>query len=157
MQRAEGTFEVELEPLLSPDGSPEGIGRMSISKRIVGDLSGTSRGEMLAAAGTAAGSAGYVAIERVDGVLHGRTGELLLQHVGTMRRGEGTLTVEVVPDSATGELAGLVGTMTIDAAAGHADVLVEETSDGVGRLADRTACRHQRHGAPQDVVTRTQQ
>ena len=99
---------------------------MSISKRFVGDLIGTSRGEMMTAAGTAAGSAGYVAIERVDGVLHGRTGEFLLQHFGTMRRGQGTLTVEVVPDSATGELAGLVGTMTIDAAAGHAYVFTFE-------------------------------
>lgn len=126
MQRAEGTFEVELTPLPSRDESPEGVGRMSISKRFVGDLIGTSRGEMMTAAGTAAGSAGYVAIERVDGVLHGRTGEFLLQHFGTMRRGQGTLTVEVVPDSATGELAGLVGTMTIDAAAGHAYVFTFE-------------------------------
>jgi hypothetical protein len=63
-----------------------------------------------------------VAVERVTGRLQGRSGEFLLQHFGTMRRGEGALTVEVVPDSGTGELRGLVGTMTIDAAAGHAYV-----------------------------------
>jgi Flp pilus assembly protein TadG len=122
MSRAEGTFVVELEPRPAEDGAPAGIGRLSIDKRFSGDLAGTSRGEMMTAAGTAAGSAGYVAIERVTGALHGRTGEFLLQHYGTMRRGEGALTVEVVPDSATGELEGLVGTMTIDAAAGHAYV-----------------------------------
>lgn len=80
----------------------------------------------MTAAGTAAGSAGYVAVERVEGELHGRRGEFLLQHSGTMRRGDGTLTVEVVPDSATGELEGLVGSMTIDAAAGHAYVFTYE-------------------------------
>ena len=121
MSRAEGRFDVELKPL--PDGAPAGIGRMSIDKRFSGDLSGTSRGEMMTAAGTTAGSAGYVAIERVTGSLKGRSGEFLLQHFGTMRRGEGALTVVVVPDSATGELEGLVGTMTIDAASGHAYVL----------------------------------
>lgn len=122
MHRAEGTFKVDLKPLPSQDDSPEGIGRMSINKSFSGDLSGTSRGEMMTAAGATAGSAGYVAIERVDGVLHGRRGEFLLQHFGTMRRGDGSLRVEVVPDSATGELEGLVGTMTIDAASDHAYV-----------------------------------
>jgi hypothetical protein len=120
MPVARGNFEVDLAPLPLAETSPAGIGRMSIDKRFSGDLIGTSRGEMMTAAGTASGSAGYVAVERVDGVLHGRRGEFLLQHFGTMRRGEGTLTVEVVPDSATGDLHGLVGEMTIDAAAGHA-------------------------------------
>ena len=122
MQRAEGTFEVELKPLASEGEPRAGLGRMSISKRFAGELSGTSRGEMMTAAGTTEGSAGYVAIERVDGVLNGRRGEFLLQHFGTMRRGDGTLTVQVVPDSGTGELEGLEGTMTIDAASGHAYV-----------------------------------
>lgn len=80
----------------------------------------------MTAAGAIAGSAGYVAVERVEGTLEARTGTFLLQHFGTMRRGEGRLIVEVVPDSATGGLEGLVGTMTIDAAAGHAYVLEYE-------------------------------
>ncbi len=122
MPRATGNFEVELQPLAAEDGTPVGISRMSIDKRFAGDLTGTGRGEMMTAAGTTAGSAGYVAVERVAGALHGRSGEFLLQHFGTMRRGEGTLTVEVVPDSGTDELQGLVGTMTIDAAANHAYV-----------------------------------
>lgn len=128
MPRATGNFEVELQPLPAEDGAPAGIGRMSIDKRFTGDLRGTSRGEMMTAAGTTAGSAGYVAVERVAGTLHGRSGEFLLQHFGTMRRGEGSLTVEVVPDSGSGELQGLVGTMTIDAAANHAYVFDYELS-----------------------------
>ena len=39
-----------------------------------------------------------------------------------MDRGVPTLNVTVVPDSGTGELAGLKGTMTIDPAKGHAYV-----------------------------------
>lgn len=120
MPLAKGTFDVELKPLPLEDGSPTGLGRLSIEKRFSGELSGTSRGAMMTAAGRTPGSAGYVAVERVQGELHGRKGEFLLQHFGTMRQGEGTLIVEVVPDSATGELEGLIGTMTIDAAAGHA-------------------------------------
>ena len=126
MASAVGNFEVELKPLPAEDGGPKGIGRMSIDKRFAGDLSGVSRGEMMTAAGTTPGSAGYVAVERVAGTLHGRSGEFLLQHFGTMRRGEGTLTVEVVPDSGTDELQGLVGSMTIDAAADHAYVFEYE-------------------------------
>lgn len=118
MSRAEGTFEVELQPLPMEDGSI-GITRMSIDKRFEGALQGTSRGVMMSAMGTAPGSAGYVAMERVTGELGGRSGEFVLQHFGAMRRGEGALTVEVVPDSGTGGLEGLVGSMTIDASAGH--------------------------------------
>src|SRR5688572_22695134 len=101
MPVAEGTFDVEFKPLPLEAESPAGLGWMSIEKTFVRDLNGTSRGVMMTAAGTAPGSAGYV--ERVSGELHGRRGEFLLQHFGMMRRGDGTLVVEVVPDSATGE------------------------------------------------------
>ncbi len=59
------------------------------------------------------GSAGYVAIERVTGTLHGKSGSFILQHSGTLTRGAPQLTITVVPDSGTGELAGLAGTMMI--------------------------------------------
>ena len=59
------------------------------------------------------GSAGYVAIERVTGSLDGRTGAFTLQHSGTMTRGVPELSVTVVPDSGTGQLAGLSGKMAI--------------------------------------------
>jgi hypothetical protein len=43
----------------------------------------------------------------------------VLQHTGTMNRGVATLSVTVVPDSGTGELTGIAGSMQIDVANGH--------------------------------------
>ena len=86
---------------------------MSIDKQLHGDLEAAGNGEMLAAGTDVKGSAGYVAIERVTGTLHGRTGTFILQHSGTMTRGEPQQSVTVVPDSGTGELAGLAGKLTI--------------------------------------------
>jgi len=73
---------------------------------------------MLAASSAVEGSAGYVAIEQINGSLHGRSGTFLLQHSGTMNRGTPLLTVAVVPDSGTGELSGLAGKMEIKIADG---------------------------------------
>src|SRR3982750_692991 len=104
--RATGTFTTTFEPLPSDD---ETIGRMRVHKSIEGDLAGTARAEMMSVGTAVEGSAGYVAIDRVTGVLHGRKGSFVLQHNGLMARGEGTLTVTVVPDSGTDELTGLTG------------------------------------------------
>jgi hypothetical protein len=112
--RATGTFEVKLVPQ-TPDGKFEDatMGRMTIDKQFHGDLEATSKGQMLSAMTDVKGSAGYVAIERVTGTLSGRSGTFVLQHTGTMARGEQSLSVTVVPDSGTGQLAGLAGKMTI--------------------------------------------
>ena len=107
---ARGTFEVKLAP---QTGSSDSVGRMSIDKRFLGDLTGTSSGEMLAVMSSVEGSAGYVAMERVTGTLNGRSGSFALQHYGLMNRGEPSLTVTVVPDSGTDQLTGLAGTMKI--------------------------------------------
>lgn len=112
---ASGRFDVTLIPQSPPDeGEGATLGRLAIDKRFHGELDATSRGEMLSAMTAVKGSAGYVAIERVTGRLHGRSGSFVLQHSGTMTRGEKSLTLTVVPDSATGELAGLSGRMGID-------------------------------------------
>jgi hypothetical protein len=92
---------------------------MSIDKSISGDLVATTTGQMLSAMTEIKGSAGYVAIERVDGVLDGRKGTFVLQHSGTMNRGAPGLSVMVVPDSGTGELAGLAGEFKILIAEGR--------------------------------------
>ncbi len=112
--RASGTFEVRLNPQPQDDQAEEAmLGRMSIDKQFHGDLEATSRGQMLTAGTAVTGSAGYVAIERVSGTLHGRRGTFVLQHSGTMTRGVPQLSVTVVPDSGTGELVGLAGQMAI--------------------------------------------
>jgi hypothetical protein len=110
---AAGTFDVKLTPQAVEEGDA-GLGRMSIDKQFHGDLEGTSKGFMLASAGTVVkGSGGYVAMEKVTGTLKGRTGSFVLQHSGTMTRGTPQLSVTVVPDSGTGELEGITGTLTI--------------------------------------------
>src|SRR5215468_8399652 len=110
--RATGTFDVTLASLPDTAADPS-LGRMSIEKRFHGDLEGTSRGQMLTAGTAVKDSAGYVAIEKVSGTLRGRKGTFILQHTATMERGQGQLTIVVVPDSGTEQLAGLAGKMTI--------------------------------------------
>ena len=117
--RATGPFDVKINPLATyenAEGSP--LGRLSIDKVFRGELDATSKGEMLSAGGQVKGSAGYVAIERVHGTLHGRRGSFVLQHSGRMTRGSPELTITVVPDTGTEELTGLAGTMNIIIEAG---------------------------------------
>ncbi len=114
MPRASGTFEVKLSPLtLNNSAADSSLGRMDIDKQFLGDLAATSRGEMLSAGTAVKGSAGYVALERVSGTLENRAGSFVLQHTGTMNRGEPRLEITVVPDSGTDQLKGLSGTMMI--------------------------------------------
>lgn len=115
MTHAKGAFDVKLTPQGTEDrGDGDALSRMSSEKQFHGDLEGTSKGEMLAAGTSVKNSAGYVAIERVTGTLKGRSGTFILQHSGTMTRGAPQLTITVVPDSGTGQLAGLAGKMTIN-------------------------------------------
>jgi hypothetical protein len=90
---------------------------MLLDKKIHGDLEGTSQGQMLTG-GVVKGSGGYVAMEKITGTLKGRSGSFLLQHSATMTKGEPQLSITVVPDSGTGELAGLAGTFNIKIDAG---------------------------------------
>ena len=123
MNQATGTFQVNLTP--QTDGEDLGLGRMTINKQFLGDLDAISQGQMLAARSSVTGSAGYVAIERVSGSLGGRTGTFVLQHSGTMTRGEPQLSVTVVPDSGTGDLTGLSGKMAIKIAEGAHSYIFE--------------------------------
>jgi hypothetical protein len=113
MSRATGSFEVKLTPQPG-ETATEGatLGRYLIDKQFHGELEGTSKGEMLSA-GAVKGSAGYVAIEKVSGTLGGRKGTFALQHSGTMNRGATQLSITVVPETGSGELAGLAGSMNI--------------------------------------------
>jgi hypothetical protein len=116
---ASGTFEVKLTPLGLDDKAADAmLGRMSLDKQFHGDLEAHSKGEMLTGGTSIKGSAGYVAIEYVNGTLDGHSGSFLLQHTGTMTRGVPQLSVTVIPDSGTGQLVGLTGEMTIQIADG---------------------------------------
>jgi hypothetical protein len=118
---ATGEFVVKLLPLEveGRDRTQDSkFGRMLIDKTISGGLVATAVGQMLTAMTDVKGSAGYVAIEKVDGVLDGKKGSFALQHTGTMNRGASSLSVTVVPDSGTDELVGLAGEFKIIIAGG---------------------------------------
>jgi hypothetical protein len=117
--RATGPFDVKITPQATDtptEGSP--LGRLSIDKQFHGDLEATGKGEMLTAGTAIKNSAVYVAVERVTGTLHGKTGTFALHHTGIMNRGAQSLTITVVPDSGTGELTGITGTLSIEIANG---------------------------------------
>lgn len=111
---ARGDFDVKMTPeaVDRGDGAVT-VSRLALDKQYRGDLAATGSGTMLSANTPVQGSAGYIAIERVSGTLHGRTGSFVMQHAGTMTRGVAQLTISIVPDSGTGELAGIAGTCAI--------------------------------------------
>jgi len=113
MPRAEGLFDVKRAPEAVHDKAEGLLARHTLEKQYHGALEATGIGEMLSAGTATPGSAGYVAIEKVTGTLDGRTGSFYLQHSGTLTRGQGTLVIHVIPDSGTGDLTGLTGTMQI--------------------------------------------
>ena len=115
-KRASGTFEVKLTP--QSDNAAEGLDRVTFAKQIHGDFEGTSVGQMLTSMSKTQDSGVYVAIERMTGTLQGRKGSFDLHHVGIMNRGTQQLTINVVPDSGTDQLAGITGTITIKVADG---------------------------------------
>jgi hypothetical protein len=114
---AKVAFEVSIVP--QADRDIPMLARMTIDKTFHGDIEGTSQGQMLSAGTAIKNSAGYVAIERVEGTVHGKKGSFVLQHTATMNRGEPSLSITVVPDSGAGELEGLSGTLSINIAGKH--------------------------------------
>jgi hypothetical protein len=96
------TFEITEWDETTYDAPEEGppLVRVSVRKRFSGQLQGTSSAEVLIA-----GREGYLASERVDGVLEGRRGTFVIQHGGVGGRAFG----HIVPGSGTGELEGLSG------------------------------------------------
>ena len=104
---------MKLTPQPADDPAAGPFGRLLLDKQFHGELEGTSVGQMLGAGTAVEGSAAYVALEIFTGTLAGRRGSFILQHAGTMTRGEPSLTVTVVPDSGTDQLVGLSGTMSI--------------------------------------------
>ena len=118
-QHANGTFEVKIQPQGEGDvAAGSSLGRMSLDKQYNGDLQAIGAGEMLTARSDVPTSAAYVAIERVTGTLHGREGSFVLVHKGVMTSAGQQLVIEVVPDTGTGQLVGLLGKLGIRIAAG---------------------------------------
>ena len=107
---ARGTFEVTVTP---QPLDTSGIGRFDLAKTWSGDLTGTGHGQMLSAGDPTQGRAGYVALEVVEGTLHGRSGSFAFQQLGVMRDGDQELHYLVVPGSGTGDLTGISGALAL--------------------------------------------
>jgi Protein of unknown function (DUF3224) len=111
MNHAVGTFEVKLQPVSAAE---EPVMRMSIDKQFHGDLEASSIGQMMAGGNETNGARVYVALETVTGSLKGKTGSFVLAHRGTMTKETQALSVIIVPETGTGELAGIAGELGID-------------------------------------------
>ncbi|WP_143590407.1 DUF3224 domain-containing protein [Thermoactinospora rubra] len=129
--RATGRFEVKWDEQPAYD-EREGatLSRATVTKSFTGDIEGSSVAEVTKAVTGVPGSAGYVAVERLEGSVHGRSGSFVLLHTGLMDRGDASLTVSVVPDSGTGELTGIRGQMVIDVADGRHSYTFDYTLGG---------------------------
>jgi hypothetical protein len=109
---AKGSFDVTITPQETADEAP--VARMLLYKEFHGDLEAIAHGEMMAAGEPLTGAGVYVAIDRVTGTLHGRSGSFLIAHRG-IRNAEGQkLEIVIVPGSGTGQLAGITGTVGIE-------------------------------------------
>jgi len=120
MRHAAGEFDVKTTPSeLDGPEADEGLGRFALVKSYRGPLEASGTGQMLTAGSPAAGSAAYVALERVRGTLDGRSGSFVLVHRGTMTPAGQDLDISIAPDSGTGELAGLSGRLEITVEGGQ--------------------------------------
>lgn len=113
--QAKGQFELiwdEDPPYDDAEGAK--LARVTVTKKFHGDLEAESVARLITTTSDVQGSMAYVGVERVLGTLHGKKGTFVLQHNAEMRRGTGTLNCIIVPDSGTGELAGVSGTMSVE-------------------------------------------
>lgn len=114
MPKVRGPFDVKMTPQAADEREAAAfLGRFNLDKQFHGALEASSVGQMIAARGGRPESAGYVALERVTGTLEGRKGSFILQHSGHSSPAGQSLTVNVVADSGTEQLAGLSGSMQI--------------------------------------------
>ena len=127
---ARGTFDVKVIQQPQDDSAGGPFGRLFLDKKFHGDLSATSKGQMLGAGTAVEGSGAYVALELVSGTVNGKQGSFILQHKGTMRKGEYHMSVIVVPDSGTDELVGMRGEMKIIIEGGKHSYELEYTLEG---------------------------
>ncbi|QXJ21753.1 DUF3224 domain-containing protein [Actinomadura graeca] len=122
---AGGTFDIddwEAEKPYDEQGGNK-LTLAHVRKTFHGDLVGTSTTELITVE-SQAGPVAYVAVEHVQGILHGREGTFVLQHSAGSE--DGTADTQwlrwlIVPTTGTGELAGIrgVGQITVAEDGGH--------------------------------------
>lgn len=112
---AAGTFQVSVKPTEASEiGKAAGLGRMTIDKVWSGGIEGTSKGEMTT---TAVGTTmAYVALETMTVKVNGKSGTFVFSHKATMDSADpksGVMDISVLPNTGTGELKGIEGSLQI--------------------------------------------
>lgn len=140
MPKVEGEFEVRRDAQPALDlGDGAQAAHLRFDKVFRGPLEAAGVVHMLAVGTATEGSAAYVAVERIAGTLEGRAGSFFLHHTGVMDRGAPSLAIGVVPDSGTGALAGLRGTLAIDIVDGRHFYAFDYTLPDAVAAPDATA------------------
>lgn len=123
---SEAHFDIDLRPgdALLPDS-----GRFDFTKTWGGAMVGTGHGVMLSAGDPATGAAGYVALERFEGSLDGRTGGFALQQSGTMSNAGAEMSYLIVPGSGTDDLTGIAGAIELITDTGTHQVRIDYRLD----------------------------
>lgn len=114
MTKASGSFEVKMtaEP---PYSEREGVvlARARFDKRFAGPLDATGEVQMLAVTTPDPNARAYVALERIEGSLDGKSGSFVVVHRAALTAAGPSLEITIVAGTGTGELRGLSGRMTI--------------------------------------------
>ena len=113
-QRATASFDITTWDEQAYD-ERDGIrlSRTRVVKVFRGEIEGESTAELLMAV-AGEDSAAYVGMERVTGLVNGRSGSFVYLHTATAAGGTQSATWAVVAGSGTGELAGISGQLRID-------------------------------------------
>jgi len=109
---AKGQFIVTITPQETAPDAP--VARMLLYKEFHGDLEAIAHGEMMAAHEPLTGAGVYVAIDRVAGTLHGKSGSFLIAHRGIRNADGQELSIVIVAGSGTGQLTGITGSVGIE-------------------------------------------
>lgn len=107
---ATAVFQVKTwdeKPYQEMDGGAK-LTRASVTKTYSGDIAGEATSESLMYY-RPDGSAAFQGLERVVGMIGGRSGSFILQASGTYRDGTATCDCTVIPNSGTGDLLNLRG------------------------------------------------
>jgi len=132
MDAARCTFEIvswKEEAYGDAEAGPR-LSRASVTQTWAGAIEGTGAVEYLMSY-AADGTAAFVGLERITGAVAGRTGSIVLRHVGSFEGGKARSTFEVLAGRGRGDLAALGGEGTFEAGHGEpAKVEVRFRSEG---------------------------
>jgi Protein of unknown function (DUF3224) len=119
--QAKGTFKIDAWDE-EAHGDEGGLARAVVEQTYSGDISGHGHTDWLMHY-RGDKTADFVGYMRVDGGVGGRSGSLVLRSTGEFDGTKAAGPLEVVRGSGTGELAGIVGTGTLDAPLGGEPVV----------------------------------